>query len=39
VPQRPRRLRASDLDFVEALKRADASGCILVEDRAFLEQV
>jgi len=28
-----------DLDFVEALKRADASGCILVEDRAFLERV
>ena len=28
-----------DLDFVEALKGADASGCILVEDRAFLEQI
>ena len=28
-----------DLDSVEALERADASGCILVEDRAFLEQV
>ena len=28
-----------DSEFVEALKRADDSGCILVEDRAFLEQV
>ena len=28
-----------DPDFVEALKRADTSGCILVEDRTFLEPV
>jgi hypothetical protein len=28
-----------DPDFVEALKRADTSGCILVEDRTILEQV
>ena len=28
-----------DCEFVEALNRADASGCIIVEDRAFLEQV
>ena len=28
-----------DPDFVEALKRADTSGCILVEDRSFLEPV
>jgi len=28
-----------DPDFVEALKHADTSGCILVEDRTFLEQI
>ena len=30
---------AKDADNVEAIRRADESGCILVEDRAFLEPV
>ena len=30
---------ATDPESVENLRRADASGCILVEDRAFMEQV
>jgi NIPSNAP len=30
---------ATDPESVENLRRADESGCILVEDRAFMEQV
>ena len=30
---------AKDLDNVKAIQRAEESGCILVEDRAFLERV
>jgi hypothetical protein len=30
---------AKDADNVESIRRAEESGCILIEDRAFLERV